>query len=399
MTPDDVQTACLRESERVEWKESDRSDTEKLLQAVCGLANDLGGSRRPGFLVLGMRNDGTAAGLAYHDQQIDQALQSLVSRLTSPQILPAPSLNTEAVVVEGKTLFIVRVEPYPVPPVVTVRGVAWVRRGTTTVQATEADLLRLRERRPEHQHPFDSRPVPGATLDDVNLPALRPLYEVGREGDHDADTYPPFENWLTQRQLGRPVGGVWTPNPAALLLFGESPQTYFAGAIVEFARYAGDGYDAPLVSRKTITGTLTDQLDVLWVQLNANLAEIPGTTAGMRTPYLPEYPLEALRELARNLVQHRLYEGTNAPGRVEWFEDRIVFSNPGGPFGRASEGELGTHSDYRNPSLTRGLVELGYVERLGRGIRLVRSLLAKNDNPPLEVEVDGFTTVIVRRRA
>jgi predicted HTH transcriptional regulator len=74
-----------------------------------------------------------------------------------------------------------------------------------------------------------------------------------------------------------------------------------------------------------------------------------------------------------------------------------MFSNPGGPFGQAGQGEFGAHADYRNPTLTRWLVELGYVEQLGRGIRLVQRRLAENANPELEVETDGFTRVTVRR--
>jgi len=42
--------------------------------------------------------------------------------------------------------------------------------------------------------------------------------------------------------------------------------------------------------------------------------------------------------------------------------------------------------------------DLGYVQRLGRGVRLVKKYLVREGHPPLEVETDGFTTVTVRRR-
>lgn len=187
--------------------------------------------------------------------------------------------------------------------------------------------------------------------------------------------------------------------PAALLIFGKSPQTFFPGATVELVRYAGSDIDASVALRRKATGTLPQQLEILWAQMSTLVTEIPVKAEGIRSPFVSDYPLEALKELARNLVQHRQYEGTNAPARVEWFDDRIELSNPGGPFGRASEGEFGSHSDYRNPMITDGLKGLGYVEQLGRGIRRVRKHLEKNGSPPLEVEVDGFTRVIVRRRA
>lgn len=397
MTEDDVREAFAGESERVEWKESDR-DTNALLQAVCALANDLENSRRSGFLVIGLGDDGSVVGTGVDKARADEATQNLVNRLTSSRLLPAPSLVVRGVERDGRPLWVVQVEPYPVPPVVQVNGVAWVRRGTSTVRATDADLLRLRERRPEHGHPFDMRPVAGGSIESLDLRSLQSEYEARREEDGESGTFPAFEAWLTQRELGRPVDGRWTPFAGSILLYGRNPQASLPGAIVEMVRYGGGDFDAPVVWRRTVTGALPDQLDALWAQVSANVVEVPAEAAGIVAAYVPEYPLDALKELARNLVQHRLYEGTNAPGRVEWFDDRVVFSNPGGPFGRASEGEFGSHADYRNPAVTRGLVALGYVERLGRGVRLVRLLLERNGNPPLEVEVDGFTSVVVRRR-
>ena len=128
------------------------------------------------------------------------------------------------------------------------------------------------------------------------------------------------------------------------------------------------------------------------------MVSIPTQKEGLREGFTTEYPVEALEELVRNLVQHRAYDVTHAPARIEWFDDRIELSNPGGPFGQASEGEFGAHSDYRNPTITRMLSELGYVQKLGRGIRRVRLALERHGCPALEVARDGYTRVIVRRR-
>lgn len=393
MTPEELREALASESERVEWKQS-QSDVGDILRAACALANDLGDSRRPGYLVLGVANDGRTVGLP---GDLDQEQQKLANRLSSTRLLPTPTYNMEPVERDGRILLIVRIEPYPVPPVVMVDGTAWIRRGTVTERAREADLLRLRERRPENRQPFDYRLLPEASLADLQLSILRPMYETAKESDHDPVSFPELEAWLTSKELGRILPNGWAPNAAAILLFGEGARRFFPGAMVEFVRYRGTEFDAPVALRKTIIGTLPDQLGALWAQLNIHLVSVPTPSEGIRTPYRPEYPLEALRELARNLLQHRLYEGTNAPARVEWFDDRIVFSNPGGPFGHAGEGDFGSHADYRNPTITRWLVELGYVEQLGRGIRRVQRLLSQNENPDLEVETDGYTIVTVRR--
>jgi ATP-dependent DNA helicase RecG len=55
----------------------------------------------------------------------------------------------------------------------------------------------------------------------------------------------------------------------------------------------------------------------------------------------PDYPLSALQQLARNAVLHRTYEGSHAPVRITWFNDRIEIHNPGGPFGQVNRQNFG----------------------------------------------------------
>jgi ATP-dependent DNA helicase RecG len=248
---------------------------------------------------------------------------------------------------------------------------------------------------PENRLQFDKRAAPGASVEDLSV-ALREQHLVEKCGDTAPETFPDFDAWLGQREILRRSPSGWSPTVAGMLVFGISPHRFIPGAIVEFVRYAGIDFESPIARRKTITGSLPVQLDTLWAQLESQIAEVPAGDEGIRSPFGPLYSLEGLKDLARNLVQHRLYEGTDAPARVAWLDDRVVFINPGSRFGQAREGVFGEHSDYRNPTITRFLVELGYVERLGRGIRLVRRQLEKMGSPALEVETDGFTTVTIR---
>jgi ATP-dependent DNA helicase RecG len=241
--------------------------------------------------------------------------------------------------------------------------------------------------------------VKGSGYEDLDIDTLKAGYEADREQDADAGSFPEFSRWLSvRRSLGEIGDGVFVPTAAALLMYGKSPQTFFPGAFVDVVRYAGDDIDAEIAWRKPVTGPVGEQIRTLLQILEGEIREsLPnGDTSG--ATFVPDYPKDALEELVRNLVQHRMYEGTNAPSRVELFDGRIEMSNPGGPFGRASEGEFGTHSDYRNPALTAILLEHGYVRQLGRGVRRARALLERNGNPRLEVETDGYTRVIVRAR-
>jgi ATP-dependent DNA helicase RecG len=300
--------------------------------------------------------------------------------------------------IAGRTILVLEVASYPAPPVVEHNGHAYVRIGTTTRRATHADLARLNERRPENRQPFDTRPMPSATEHDLDLVGAKRDYEELRNVDAHIDSFPAFEAWLAQRQLGSMKSGRFTPNAAAILILGKSPQDLIPAAKIDLVRYAGTDRDARVVSRRPATGTLRDQLEVGWNWIALQTGEVPEGPSGIRSGFVPDYPVEALKELLRNLVQHRIYEGTHAPGRVEWFDDRIEFSNPGGPFGRAAEGTFGTHSDYRNPLITKLLTDSGHVQQLGRGVQRTRIQLEKNGNPALEAETDGFTRLIVRSR-
>lgn len=395
--PDRFEALLAGENDRVEYKETARQ-RDAILQAVCAMANDLSDSRTPGFVVIGIDKGNRILGLPGDPAELDEQQRVLADRLRSSKIQPVPSATIEHVVRDGHHLLVVQVAPYPVPPIVEVDGIAWIRVGSTTRRAVDADLTRLRERRPEHSLPFDTRPLHGCSLSDLGHARLRTEWAVARDLDGDRESFPSFERWLTQRQLGRTLKENWHPNATGMLLFGISPQDFLPCATIDLVRYAGVERDAYVIARRVATGTIPDQLDVAWAWLSAQNDSVPNVSEGLRESFGPRYPTEALKELVRNLAQHRLYEGTNAPGRIEWFGDRIEFTNPGGPFGRASEGEFGAHSDYRNPLITKHLVELGYVQQLGRGVRRVRILLQQNGNPPLESQTDGFTRVVIRSR-
>lgn len=397
MRPEDQDTIRRGEGPHVERKSSHK-DRSVILQAVCGFANDLEGSKRSSFVVVGVDDRGIATGAYDSAKDADEAQQALANMLSSTQIIPHPSCPIHVLDQQGHTVFVIEVTPYEVPPVVKVNGTAWVRKGTTTQRATESDLRRLEERRPLHMQPFDARPVQGTSLEDLDEALLRQRYQVARDADDEPETFREFVPWLVHHGIGSICDGRFTPSAAGVLVYGLSPQSFWSGAEVDFARYRGMDYDDDIVTRKRFAGSLPSQISALWDYLDALVDEEAQAERGILGEFIPSYPLVAVKELVRNIVQHRDYSAARAPARIALFNDRMVFSNPGGPFGQASEGELGEHSDYRNPLLTNLLVDLGYVQREGRGLRRVRGLLRRLGHSPLVVETNGFTSITLSRR-
>ncbi len=86
---------------------------------------------------------------------------------------------------------------------------------------------------------------------------------------------------------------------------------------------------------------------------------------------------------------HRAYEGTNAPVRVYWFDDRVEIMCPGGPYGVVTVETFGRPDavDYRNPIVAEAMRVLGLVQRYGVGIAAARRALRDNKQPAPEFEV------------
>ena len=81
----ELDALLVRETDRVEWKESSRQD-EEILRAVCALANDYGGSGAPGFVVIGLSPEGRVVGADVIRDSLDEQPQKLVNRLRSTKI-------------------------------------------------------------------------------------------------------------------------------------------------------------------------------------------------------------------------------------------------------------------------------------------------------------------------
>jgi len=212
LTDLELQTVLHAESERVEWKQSAK-DTVKIGRAICALANDLGATHQPGYVVIGIKDDGQLIGAFQEDANTDQEQQSLVSRLSSSQLVPTPSFNVEVVSAQGHRLLVIVVYPYLVPPVVTFDGDVLVRRGPSTIRASHADRQRLQERRPLNTLSFDLRPFSAAALDDLELAPLTLRYEQEKNVEEEA-VCPELCAWLTQHELGRMTADHWSPNPS-----------------------------------------------------------------------------------------------------------------------------------------------------------------------------------------
>ncbi|HEY3244035.1 MAG TPA: ATP-binding protein, partial [Phycisphaerae bacterium] len=168
---------------------------------------------------------------------------------------------------------------------------------------------------------------------------------------------------------------------------------------VQFVRIDGQTMTDHIRDQKLLEGPLPDLLHRVDDLLTINVQVATEFIGKMTEERRPDYPVEALRQLARNAVMHRTYEGTHAPVRVYWFVDRVEIQNPGGPFGLVNRDNFGQPgvTDYRNPQLAEAMRVLGFVQRFGAGIPIARKELQQNGNPPPEFQVDATHVLVTLR--
>ncbi|MCL1939963.1 MAG: putative DNA binding domain-containing protein [Desulfovibrionaceae bacterium] len=366
-----LECALDLESPRIERTISTKKE-EKFGEAICAFANDMPGDGKPGYLLIGVANNGSVSGV----QVTDDLLLMLTAFRNDGSILPTPSLQVERRRLEGKDIAVVEVIPSMFPPV-RYKGTVWIRTGPSRSKATEQDERILTERRIAHATTFDARPCPDATIEDLSIREFTQYREQAVAPEIIDENHRRQEDQLASLRLYNSKNGC--PTYAGLLLLSPEPRQWLPGAYMQYLRFSGTRLDEAPVDEKEIGGNLSTMLRVLDEILIVNLRQTPIPVSPLREETMTEYPAVALREYLMNAVMHRNYESTQ-PIRFYWFADRIEIQNPGGLFAEART-DFPRNNAYRNPVIAEILKNLGYVNRYGYGIARAEKSLRENGNP------------------
>ena len=152
----------------------------------------------------------------------------------------------------------------------------------------------------------------------------------------------------------------------------------------------------PVIDEEEIKGTIPGIIRRTEEKLKAHNRTAVDISMGPQIT-TADYPHIAFQQLLYNAVMHRLYEGTNAPVHVYWFNDRVEINSPGGPFGNVSVSNFGKPgiTDYRNPNIADVFKTIGFIQRYGIGIQTAQNAMRKNGNPEIEFKCDESIVVCV----
>ncbi|MBI4829537.1 MAG: putative DNA binding domain-containing protein [Nitrospinae bacterium] len=384
------------ESDMVERKESWRGDASvKGREAVCAFANDLPNHNRPGVLFVGARDNGDPSGLDI----TDDLLRTLADIKSDGNILPPPTLIVERKILRGVAMAVVIVCPSDSPPV-KYKGRIWVRTGPRRSMATAQEERILNEKRRYKDTPFDIQPLPSATLEHLNRLQFEQEYlpaafapDVIEANDRDY-----AQRLAACRMIVSADETV--PTLLGILALGNRPRDFVPGAYIQFLRIDGQNLSDPIIDEEDVDGTISQMVKRLDDKLEAHNRVRVDIVSGNIEKRSADYPLAALQQITRNAVMHRTYEGTNAPVRVYWFNDRIEIISPGGPYGAVTIENFGQPgiTDYRNPNLADAIKVYGLIQRFGVGIGIAQNELKKNGNSPANFDVQPTVVLCTVRK-
>ncbi len=379
LSPEQLQEVLAStEADRIERTRSTR-DVDKFREAICSFSNDMPGHGKPGYLLIGVEDDGS---LMPGFQATDELQQQFAAYRDDGQILPQPMLSVfKQPHPSGGEFLVVEVQPSDLPPV-RYRGRIHIRVGPRKATASESEERRLLERRSSRFRTFDITPCPDATLDDLDLDLFMNTYrrkaidpEVIKENGREMVMQLAALHFYNLNRA--------CPTNAGCIVFGKDPLLRYPGAYVQYVKFAGADMASEVVESREFKGNL---LELMWTVnrfIDSCFTMKPVKESALRERYIWDYPEDAMRELLINAVLHRDYQ-SNSPTRFYFFPDRIEIQNAGGLYGEASPENFPMVNDYRNPVLAEVLMVMRYANRFGRGIARAQSLLKDNGNPPAE---------------
>jgi ATP-dependent DNA helicase RecG len=360
--------------------------TDKFGQAICAFANDLPNHRQPGYLLIGVHDNGSLSGLTV----TDELLKNLSGIRSDGNVLPQPLMNVTKHSLDGGDVAVVEVFPSDLPPV-RYKGRVYVRIGPRKAVANEQEERVLTERRVALARSFDARPCPGSTLDDLALGQ----FDAYRREIVDPETilanHRPVEQQLASFRLYDPERKC--PSHAGILLFGKNPRFFLPGAYVQYLKLPGTTLTDVPDDQAEISGDLHSVLRELEGRIKLSIQTAMRKIGALEEKLMPDYPEWALRELLMNAVMHRNYD-SNTPIRFYVFNDHIEIQSPGGLYGEATPQNFPTRNSYRNPVIAEAMKSLGFVNRFGYGVQRAQSLLTQNGNPPAEFEFDEHSVLV-----
>lgn len=366
------------ESETIEFK---KSFNDEALETIGAFANARGGT-----IIVGVKDSGEICGFQVGKKTIED-MANQIQDATDPRLQPSLS----SITLEKKTLVIIQVSLISGSPV-NVRGKYFKRTGKTNQRMSHEEIMQRMISSTGLS--WDAIEEPNATLEDLNKQQIddfiQQIRKIGRK---------PIPNKISQQEFLRKLDFIRdeTPTRAALLLFGNNPESFFSSAFLKLGRFRTPTL---IVDDREIHGNLFEQLDGATSWFRERLETEFVITGKPEREVKWEYPLKAIREAVTNAICHRDYT-SHAHTQIRLYDDHLEIWNAGGlPSSLTPEELLVEHDSIpRNRKIADAFFYCGLIERWGSGtLTIVEELEASGlPSPQFVSESNRFRLTLYRQ--
>jgi ATP-dependent DNA helicase RecG len=360
------------ESQTIEFKSS---FNDEVIETLVAFANTKGGK-----VLVGIANNGLPSkNFAIKEESIQQWLNDIKNK-TQPSIIP----NAEVIKYKNSNVVEFSVQEFPIKPIA-FRGRYFKRVKNSNHQLSPIEISDMNMQ--TLQVSWDSYPAQGASMKDIDIKKVRNFIKKVNEKGRFRLSGKPEDDLKKLKLINK--GKI---SNAALLLFSKEDVVYN----VHLGRFKTPSM---IIDDRMLRLPLFKAVEesMKYIMSHIKFAfEIKGFPTA-RTE-IPEYPLDALRELVLNAIIHRDYMSP-ADIQIKIFDNYISFFNPGSLHGSLSIEDLKTdsYSAYaRNKLIAEAFYLTADIEKYGSGFLRIRDAISLYPTMKMDFKEigDGFMVTV-----
>lgn len=343
------------ENGSVEFKTADvRPDS--IAREIVGFANSQGG-----VILLGVTDDGTIKGI-----ELSKKYDEWVSNISRNNVVPPIDCVYYETKLSETSIGIIEVPKGFDKPYQTTDGKFLVRINSTLRTASQGELLRLFQQSGVFHYDLNS--VSNTSISDLNIFQIDKYFakydiKLSNESAEEQSNILKNADILTQ-------SGEMTV--AGALIFGINPPKHLSQSGIYFARFANNDLSSELLDKKEIDGTLDIVIDTCSSLVQNNIPTPSDIIGNIRVDLNKTWSKKAFREVIANACIHRNYSIIGSKIRVFMFPNRVEVISPGRLPNTVTIEKLKVGVSYSvNPVISKFMENMGYIDKLGRGIPMV----------------------------
>ena len=351
---------------------------QEVIETTVAFANTNGG-----VILIGVSDQREIRGITVGKETL-RDVSNRISQATEPRVV----LEIESVDMEGKLVLLIRIAECRIKPI-SVKGVCYRRVGNSNRVMSPQEIAQMHLNTVGQS--WDQLLVTSAGIDDIADKKVE-WYLTRRETTRNVAK--PQDMSLTA--LLRNIDGLSDeeiPTHAGILFFGKYPQRFFQNAQLRVVRFKGTSVTHPVIDRLDCSGALWEMVNAAeeFIRKNIRLLSLRTSKSFQRDDKF-EYPLAALREAIINALIHRNYQ-KHSDVRVFIFDNRVEIINPG-TFPEGVSPDAPIHEPV-NPILSQFMYDVGFIERYGSGIKMMKRLSEEWGNKAPRYELHPLETKII----